>query len=329
MTEQRVHKLRSNAFYDLLRENYPKTAIFSFDCEKNLPLPKIPDQACYFSMQINLYNFTVVSGHSKSKLTPENVKSFTWTEKDRQRGSNEIVSAVFYALQNFNFDEEVQQVRLVCDGCGGQNKNSSIIGMVQYWLKRCSPPQIQLVELVYPVVGHSFLPPDRVFGQIERKIKKYANIIKEYATVLRMGEDYPIFDWKSELMKVLKSPGSWHFCFKPSKRIIFTKATDGSVLVRGEPFYKNDISTAKSICKKFQTVNHFNLHPLNTGRSLKPDKIRSISSLLAKHYGAEWENDERLEFFKNAFQANPGNTSETQPDVDDTLVFSDNNDLRI
>lgn len=103
-------------------------------------------------MQVNLYNLTVVSGHSKSKLTPENVKSFIWTEKDRQRSSNEIVSAVFYSLQNFNFDEEVQQVRLVCDGCGGQNKNSSMIGMVQYWLKRCSPPQIQLIELVYPVV---------------------------------------------------------------------------------------------------------------------------------------------------------------------------------
>lgn len=160
----------------------------------------------------------------------------------------------------------------------------------------------------------------------------YLKIIKEYATVLRMGEDYPIFDWKSDVKKVQKSPGSWHFRFQPSKRIIFTKATDGSVLVRGEPFYKNDISIAKSICKKFQTVNHFKLQPLNTGRSLKPDKIRSISSLLAKHYGAEWENDERLEFFKNAFQDNPANTSETQLDVNDTLVFSDNEedtDLRI
>ncbi|KAK9752185.1 hypothetical protein QE152_g4383 [Popillia japonica] len=94
----------------------------------------------------------------------------------------------------------------------------------------------------YALVGHSFLPPYRVFGQIERKIKKcatiinpemyvkiikeyatvlrmgedypifdwkmYVKIIKEYATVLRMGEDYPIFDWKSEVKKVLKSPGS-------------------------------------------------------------------------------------------------------------------------
>nr|CAH7719251.1 unnamed protein product [Callosobruchus chinensis] len=55
MTQQRVHKLRSKAFYDLLREDNPKIATFSFDCQKNLPLPKIPDQACFFSMQVNLY----------------------------------------------------------------------------------------------------------------------------------------------------------------------------------------------------------------------------------------------------------------------------------
>nr|CAH7744237.1 unnamed protein product [Callosobruchus chinensis] len=169
MTEQRIHKLRSNAFYDLLREDNPKIATFSFDCQKNLPLPKIPDQACYFSMQINLYNFTMVTGHSKSRLNPETVKSFIWTECGRQRSSNEIVSAVFYALKNFSFDEEVERVRLVADGCWGQNKNSTMVGMVQYWLQCCSPSHIKCVELVYPVVGHSFFPPDRAFAQIEKK----------------------------------------------------------------------------------------------------------------------------------------------------------------
>lgn len=172
MTEQRMHKLRSKTFYCLLRENNPKIAIFSFDCQKNLPLPKIPNQSCYISMQVNLYNFTLVAGHSKAKLNLETVKSFIWTESDRQRSLNEIVSAVFYSLQNFNFGEEVEVVRLVVDGCGGQNKNSKIVGMAQYWLQCCSPPNIKRLETVLPVVGHSFLSPDRVFGQIEKKVKK-------------------------------------------------------------------------------------------------------------------------------------------------------------
>lgn len=179
-------------------------------------------------MQINLYNFTLVTGNSKSKLNPETVKSFIWTEADRQRSSNEIVSAVFHTLQNFSFDEKVEMVRLAADGCGGQNKNSSMVGMIIYWLQCCSPPHIKQLEMVFPVVGHSFLPLDRVFGQIEKKVKKcativdpetYIDIIKNYSTVLKMGKDYPIFDWKSEVAKVLKSPGSWHFQFQPSKRL--------------------------------------------------------------------------------------------------------------
>ena len=339
LTEQRIHKLRSKAFYDLLRDANPRIAILSFDCQKNLPLPKIPDQACYFSMQINLYNFTVVTGHSKSSLNPETVKSFIWTESDRQRSSNEIVSAVFYSLKHFNFNQEVEQVRLVADGCGGQNKNTTMVGMIQYWLQCCSPPHIKCVELVFPIVGHSFLPPDRVFAQIERKVKKcstiidpetYINIIKDYSTVLKMGEDYSVFDWKDEVQKVLKAPASWHFRFQPSKRLKFVKNANGFVVVKGEPFYKSDISEAKSICKKGKKISQINfLEPVKVGRSLKPDKIKSISSLLAKHYEIDWAADQSLHFFKNAFELeDPHKVEDHHEDSEEELIltFSENED---
>lgn len=334
-----MHKLRSKAFYDLLRDANPRIAIFSFDCQKNLPLPKIPDQACYFSMQINLYNFTVVSGHSKSSLNPQTVKSFIWTESDRQRSSNEIVSAVFYTLKHFSFNQEIERVRLVADGCGGQNKNTTMVGMIQYWLQCCSPPNVKTVELVFPIVGHSFLPPDRVFAQIEKKVKKcptiidpetYINIIKDYSTVLKMGEDYSVFDWKAEVQKVVKAPASWHFQFQPSKRLIFLKNSNGLVLVKGEPFYKNDIAEAKSLCKKGKRISQINLQPLIVGRSLKPDKIKSISNLLAKHYEKDWAADEHLYFFKNAFELeNPQEVD--HPDDPEEEIFSDNedDDLRV
>lgn len=44
--EQRVHKLKSQAFFKLLREKKDQMATFSFDCQKNLVLPKVPDQSC-------------------------------------------------------------------------------------------------------------------------------------------------------------------------------------------------------------------------------------------------------------------------------------------
>ncbi|XP_072376750.1 uncharacterized protein [Diabrotica undecimpunctata] len=43
MTEKRVHKLCAKAFFESLKCTDPKILIFSFDCQKNLPLPKLPD----------------------------------------------------------------------------------------------------------------------------------------------------------------------------------------------------------------------------------------------------------------------------------------------
>lgn len=54
---------------------------FSFDCPKNQPLPKLPDQSTYYSRQFYIYNLTIVQGTSKDKLTKENVFSYVWGEE--------------------------------------------------------------------------------------------------------------------------------------------------------------------------------------------------------------------------------------------------------
>ncbi|XP_050665650.1 uncharacterized protein LOC126965910 [Leptidea sinapis] len=71
--KQRLHKLKAKAFFDLVKEQKPELLILSYDCQKNLCLPKTPDQSAYYSRQINLFNFTIVQGSSKSKLEPSNV----------------------------------------------------------------------------------------------------------------------------------------------------------------------------------------------------------------------------------------------------------------
>lgn len=59
MTERRVHKLRAKAFFDLVREEKVDMISFCLDCQKNCPMPKLPDQTTYYSRQIYLYNCTV------------------------------------------------------------------------------------------------------------------------------------------------------------------------------------------------------------------------------------------------------------------------------
>lgn len=69
---------------------------FSFDWQINMALPKLPDQASYFSCQISLYNFGIVQKSSKSPLTRNNVFLYVWG--DRPKGSNQIASAVTTAF---------------------------------------------------------------------------------------------------------------------------------------------------------------------------------------------------------------------------------------
>ena len=63
--QHRVHKLKSKAIFQLLKEIKKNREVFSVDCQKNLCLPKLPDQAAYFSQQYNLYNFSVVQANEK------------------------------------------------------------------------------------------------------------------------------------------------------------------------------------------------------------------------------------------------------------------------
>lgn len=98
MTEYHIHKLRAKYFFKLLETDESHILVMSFDCQKNLPLPKIPDQSVYYSRQLYFYNFTVVIGSSHSNLNKDNVYAYTWTEEVSNKGSNEISSAVYHCF---------------------------------------------------------------------------------------------------------------------------------------------------------------------------------------------------------------------------------------
>ncbi|KAK9744522.1 hypothetical protein QE152_g7745 [Popillia japonica] len=78
-------------------------------------------------------------------------------------------------------------LRLICDGCGSQNKNTTIVGMLNYWMHYEAPLNIELVEMVFPLVEHSYILPDRVFGQIEKRYKKVAEVVhpEKYIDIIK------------------------------------------------------------------------------------------------------------------------------------------------
>lgn len=106
LIEKRVHRLKYQAFYKHLQETDNKLLILSYDCQKNNPLPKVPDQSKYYSRQICVQSFTVVRGHSKSKLDKSSVTSYCWTENQFRKDSDTIASCIFDALNSTDWEKK-------------------------------------------------------------------------------------------------------------------------------------------------------------------------------------------------------------------------------
>lgn len=307
MIEKRVHKLKAKSFYKKLQEERADRKILSFDCQKNLANPKVPDQSAYFSRQLNTYNFTIIEGSSKCRITPANTFIYTWMEHEHCKSSNEIASALFHCLQNLNYSQ-IKEIRLMADGCGGQNRNSIAIGMIAYWFAEKAPAGIKQIEMIFPITGHSFLPPDRVFGNIERVLKKtstvvnpklYEEIFSQFGTVTNLKE-INVRDWRSATTSVLKPTTAWHFKFNQMKRFILTKGRTGIIKVRGEPHYNSDCGQGQSILKRGKQISMLSqAEVIPPGVPVNETKLRDVNRLLEKHFGKNWSEDSDLSFFKD------------------------------
>ena len=193
----------------------------------------MPDQRAYYSRQLYCYNFTVVKGSSKCHLNKHSVFAYSWLEHERFKGSNEIASAIYNCLKKHEPTmTHIHTVRLVSDGCPGQNKNCTLLTMCTKWLLE-APRNIKEVQIIFPVTGHSYMPPDRVFGVTEKKLRRmdtiilpeeYHKIFEEGATLLQFGKDWTVQDWKSEAAKTIKGPSALHFKISLIKRLILKRS---------------------------------------------------------------------------------------------------------
>lgn len=338
MAQLTVHKMKSKCFYDMLKKvEEPTVMKLSFDCQKNLALPRVPDQAAYYSRQLYLYNFTICVGDSRSAQNKDSVFMYSWCEHERLKGSNEIASIIFHHLQKSDLTN-VQEIKLFCDGCPGQNKNMTVTGMLCQWLSN-TETDVNKITMVFPIVGHSFLPADRVFGRIEKKIRKvdtlidpqeYLNIFSEFGTVRKVTEEVAVADWKTEVSSVLKSAGGLHFKFAPSKRIIIKKDRKGNISLQGEEHYRSDLGVPKGILKKGKTLAMIKPQLLTSTVSIKPEKLTDVDKLLKKHFGADWRDIETLNFYREILDGNGDAQEEENEDLDEeNNYFEENEDLRI
>lgn len=85
MTEKRIHKLRANAFYSIMKEDADESVVsLCFDLQQIQQLPKTNIQDAYYLRQFNFYSLCITS------LDGLNSTFYTWSEDLGGKGSTEI-----------------------------------------------------------------------------------------------------------------------------------------------------------------------------------------------------------------------------------------------
>ena len=114
------------------------------------------------------------------KQSIEGTYIYTWLETKAGRGVIECASAVLDFLKHideklFAEGSEKKVLRLFSDACSSQNKNSVMISVIAMFLQSCR----SFTEVIhyFPVRGHSYMPLDRVFGQIEKTLRKKDTVL--------------------------------------------------------------------------------------------------------------------------------------------------------
>lgn len=227
-----LHLRRAEKFYSQLREakNTCDVLCVAFDIQQNQPLPKVSVTEAFYSRQLWIYNAGFVI-HEPTQ-NPKNVFLYTWNEWETGRGSNEVTSALnnlLHRLQTRANKRKYKKLHLFADNCAGQNKNVTLLfTLLRY---ACSPhnPYNEIL-ITFPERGHSYLPPDRVFGRIEKKLRvkevikrpeEYHQVFSTQGRVKVLGRDCYIFDMKTLGEKTLKK--SLGFPMRLSKRWLFRK----------------------------------------------------------------------------------------------------------
>lgn len=165
--EKQIHLSKAEVFYSDLKlygdEAKANECIemLTFDFQQNFPLPHIPSGDVYYKRQLWSYNFCIFSGKTGKSY------HFMYDVTIGKKGKNDVISFINYFFKNL-LSPYVKKIYLFPDNCSGQNKNNALFKFL-YTVVKSKIYGINHIIHRYPESGHSFLPCNRCFGQIEKK----------------------------------------------------------------------------------------------------------------------------------------------------------------
>lgn len=141
-----------------------------FDLQQTLPTPKLSTSVAFYKRKLWTYNFGIFNLKTKKSTM------YVWDEVTARRGSCEIMSCVNHYIEA-NHEPNQTKLVLFSDNCGGQNKN---VNVILGCLRLLHSKKFFRVEHYFLVPGHSYLPCDRHFGNIEKKLRREAMVCTKH-----------------------------------------------------------------------------------------------------------------------------------------------------
>ena len=132
--------------------------MISFDFQQNLGTPNLHHNDMFYARQLWTYNFGIhdcVAGKGYM---------YMWDETVAKRGSSEVASCLKHFFQAYRTG--ARSLVSYSDGCGGQNKNLTIVGLYN---ELHLSGVYDILNHKFLTRGHTFLRNDTDFAQIEKR----------------------------------------------------------------------------------------------------------------------------------------------------------------
>ena len=206
--ELEEHQIRAEGFHEQMKKDLKNKYCITFDLQQVQPLPYLKVNKAFYNRKTWLYDLGV---HCNDQAY-----LFLWTENTASRGSREITSCLNYFQEVHLGDEPINTLYAWSDSCGGQNRNFNV---TCFWLRVISEYQIDNVIHRFPIKGHSFLPNDRDFGDVEKAKKKKDALytVEQYADMMRKSKKKSpiVIQLKKDNFKDFTKPKNFKNLSKP------------------------------------------------------------------------------------------------------------------
>lgn len=144
----------------IIAKEDPQVLAFNFDLQAVLSTPRGSAGQIFYLRKLAVYNLTMYN------LSNKKVKCYLWDETQSKRGANDIAFCVYDFIMSHS---EIKSVRMMSDGCGGQQKNSKFASMCMQLL--INHQSLKVIDHRFFETGHSEMECDSIHFKVERKAK--------------------------------------------------------------------------------------------------------------------------------------------------------------